>query len=86
MTSDGYWARFKNATASFIELLATGVAPEPPVALGGPLRPLRNLLRAARDAPNFPIPHPGRSYASRVSTSQSVLARRITEPLEAIAA
>jgi hypothetical protein len=66
--------------ASFIELLATGVAPEPPVTPGGPLRPLRNLLRAARDAPHFPIPHPGRSYVSRVSTSQSVLARRMTEP------
>jgi hypothetical protein len=36
----------------------SGVASEPPVALGSPLRPLRNLLRVARNAPHSPIPRP----------------------------
>jgi hypothetical protein len=61
------WVRgpVQNFAASFIELLATGVPPEPPVALGGLVRPLRNLLRVARDATHFPIPTQAESYAGQ---------------------
>ena len=54
----------QNAAAPFIELFATGVASEPPVALRGPFWSLRSLLRVARDAPHFPIPQPDGSYAA----------------------
>ena len=70
----------ENSTAALIELLSTNTAPEAPVTARSSLRRLGNLRRVALNAPHFPFPHPGGSYAGRALSGQLILARRMTEP------
>src|ERR1700722_14613913 len=73
----------ENSATPFIELFAANTASEAPVAARRSLRSFGNLCPVALDAPHFPFPHPGGSYAGSALPGQSILARRMTEPWSA---
>jgi hypothetical protein len=62
----------QDTSAALIELLPTNAAPEAPVTLGRPLWPFGNLLRVTLNAPHFPFPHSGGSYADGPLPGQSI--------------
>ena len=68
----------QNTSAALIKLLATNAAPEAPVTPGRPLWSFGNLFRVALDAPHFPFPHAGGSYADGPLPGQSNLARSVS--------
>src|SRR4051794_5550481 len=55
MTSDGYCVPVQQGAGALVELLATGPAAEPAIALGGALRSLRHGFRSAFQALHHPL-------------------------------